>query len=42
LAEVRYYHGLLGYLYTDVNILKDIEHYKQAIKVTGPKTKNKH
>lgn len=38
LIESNYYHELLGYLYSDINIDKAIEHYEQAIKITKSKT----
>jgi len=33
-----YYHELLGYLYSETNIAKAIEHYEQAIRQTKSKT----
>ncbi|MGJ1415201.1 RNA polymerase sigma factor [Sphingobacterium multivorum] len=38
LFDSNYYHELLGYLYADTNIIKAIEHYEQAIKLTKSKT----
>lgn len=38
LLESSYYHELLGYLYSDANITKAIEHYRQAINLTRSKT----
>ena len=38
LIEISYYHGLLGYLYTDTDNEKAINHYEQAIKLTKSKT----
>lgn len=38
LTNSNYYHELLGYLYTDINFIKAIEHYEQAIKLTKSKT----
>lgn len=35
--EINYYHELLGYLYSDVDIVKAIEHYQQAIQLTKSK-----
>lgn len=37
LVESSYYHELLGYLYSDTDIIKAIEHYEQAIKLTKSK-----
>lgn len=41
LIESNYYHELLGYLHSDTNIVKAIEHYEQAIKLTKSKTEKK-
>ncbi len=38
LVESNYYHELLGYLYSDTNVEKAIEHYEQAIGLTKSKT----
>lgn len=38
LVESNYYHELLGYLYSDRNVEKAIEHYEQAIKLTKSKS----
>src|SRR5690606_4566360 len=38
LAGSNYYHELLGYLYSDTDTTKAIEHYEQAIKLTKSKT----
>lgn len=37
LKDSNYYHELLGYLYTDIDITKAISHYEQAIKLTKSK-----
>ncbi|WP_317167454.1 RNA polymerase sigma factor [Sphingobacterium sp. SGR-19] len=37
LVDSDYYHGLLGYLYSDINITKAVEHYEQAIQLTKSK-----
>lgn len=37
LADNEYYHGLLGYLFTDSNADKAISHYEQAINLTKSK-----
>ena len=37
LVESNYYHELLGYLYSDENVLKAISHYEQAVKLTNSK-----
>jgi RNA polymerase sigma-70 factor (ECF subfamily) len=37
-AENSYYHGLLGYLYAEINTEKAIAHYQQAIKLTSSKS----
>lgn len=34
LSENSYYHSLLGYLYTSIDVNKSIEHYKKAISLT--------
>ncbi len=34
LADSSYYHGLLGYLYAEINVAKAIAHYEQAIQLT--------
>lgn len=41
LVESNYYQELLGYLHSDTNIAKAIEHYEQAIKLTRSKTEKK-
>lgn len=38
LVESNYYHELLGYLYSNVNIERAIEHYKQAINLIKSNT----
>lgn len=38
LVESSYYHELLGYLYSDTNIAKAIDHYKKAIKLSRSRT----
>lgn len=38
LIENNYYHELLGYLYTESNTSKAIEHYEKAIKLTKSET----
>lgn len=38
LVESNYYHELLGYLYSSVNIKRAIEHYKQAINLAKSNT----
>lgn len=37
LTESNYYHGLLGYLYADINIDQSIYHYTKAVKLTKSK-----
>ncbi len=34
LVDNNYYHELLGYLYSDINVAKTIQHYEQAIQLT--------
>ncbi|GAB3424797.1 sigma-70 family RNA polymerase sigma factor [Niabella aquatica] len=38
LADNSYYHELLGYLHSDTNVAKAMEHYEQAILLTKSKT----
>lgn len=38
LPESNYYHGLLGYLYSDTDIDKAIHHYEQAIPLAKSST----
>ena len=38
LVESNYYQELLGYLYSDTDSTKAIEHYEQAIKLTKSKS----
>ncbi len=38
LTDSNYYHELLGYLYSDTDIAKAIQHYEQAIGLTKSKT----
>ena len=37
LVKSNYYHELLGYLYSDADSIKAIEHYQQAIQLTKSK-----
>lgn len=41
LTESNYYHELLGYLYSDKNVDKAIDHYRQAIELTKSKAERK-
>lgn len=41
LRDSNYYHGLLGYLYADLDNQKAIEHYKKAIELTKSKTEKR-
>jgi RNA polymerase sigma-70 factor (ECF subfamily) len=41
LAESNYYHELLGYLYTCLDVDKAIDHYQQAVLLTKSKTEKR-
>lgn len=41
LPESNYYHELLGYLYTGLDVDKAIDHYQQAIQLTKSKTEKR-
>jgi len=38
LVAIEYYHGLLGYLYSELNIDKAVYHFEEAIRLTKSKS----